>query len=232
MGRGVRRAGRAAWPVLGLALLLVSCMTTAHGTWHVVQPGENLYRIGQFYGVGVADILEVNDIRDVTDIRVGTELWIPRARADRSPRGPLVPPPEVLRALARGEAGGERPPGRLVWPVIGGTLTSRYGPRWGRMHEGIDIGARSGTPIRSVADGRVIYASRLGSYGNVVIVKHGSGIATVYAHNRRNRVRKGARVNKGDVIAEVGASGNATGPHLHFEVRKNDRPRDPLRYLP
>ncbi len=214
-------------------MLLASCVTLSHGTWHVVQPGENLYRIARFYGVSVEEILELNDVADVSDIRVGTELWIPGVDPDRMPSGALVPPPAALRELARGEVGaGEIAPGPFAWPVRGGRLTSRYGPRWGRMHEGIDISARRGTPIRSAADGRVIYSSRLGAYGNVVIVKHAPGIATVYAHNHRNRVRKGTSVHMGEVIAEVGSSGNATGPHLHFEVRKNDRPRDPLRYLP
>ncbi len=219
--------------VVAILVLVLGCAGTPRGAWHEVQPGENLYRIARFYGVGVDDILDSNRISDVTEIRVGTELWIPGTRASRAPQGPLVPPPEVLRELARNNdgLGGSASGGEFDWPVQGGKLTSRFGPRWGRMHEGIDIGARAGTPIRSVGDGEVIYASRLGGYGNVVIVKHGAGVATFYAHNRRNRVKKGARVRKGDLIAEVGASGNATGPHLHFEVRKHDRPRDPLRYL-
>lgn len=214
-----------------LLLLASGCATTARGAWHVVQPGENLYRISRYYDVHVDDILETNRVYDVTDIRVGTELWIPGARSSRAPHGPLVPPPEVLRELARNEGKATTQAGDFGWPVRGGEVTSRYGPRWGRMHQGIDIGARSGTPIRSAGDGVVSFSSRLGGYGNVVIVKHGDGVATVYAHNRKNRVKKGRRVRKGDVIAEVGQSGNATGPHLHFEVRNHDRHSDPLRYL-
>ena len=161
---------------------------------------------------------------------MGQEIWVPGGSAVRRPTGPLVPPPEVQREMSRRAGGGSLGDGALSWPARG-TLTSRYGPRWGRMHQGIDIGARPGTPIYSAGAGRVLYSGRLGSYGNVVIVRH-EELATVYAHNRRNRVRKGDRVQRGELIAEVGASGNATGPHLHFEVRKNDRPLDPLRYLP
>ena len=113
-----------------------------------------------------------------------------------------------------------------------GELTSRFGRRRGRRHEGIDVANRSGTEVRAAEGGRVIYSARLGAYGNVVIVRHDARYETVYAHNRRNRVRKGSHVRKGQVIAELGSTGNATGPHLHFEIRENDRARDPLLYLP
>jgi murein DD-endopeptidase MepM/ murein hydrolase activator NlpD len=87
--------------------------------------------------------------------------------------------------------------------------------------------------VRAAEAGRVIHSGKgLGAYGNVVIVKHTGRWATVYAHNRRNHVRKGAFVEKGDVIAEVGKTGNASGPHLHFEIRRGDVPRDPLPCLP
>ena len=214
------------------ATLWLSCLgNSASGTWHEVQAGENLYRIARYYGVDARELQELNDIPDVGDLRVGQEIWVPGSASVQSPRGPLVPPPEVQREMNRRRAGGRSVrDAALAWPARG-TLTSKYGPRWGRMHEGIDIGARPGTPIYSAGAGRVIYSGRLGGYGNVVIVRHDE-LATVYAHNRKNRVRKGDHVRQGELIAEVGASGNATGPHLHFEVRKNDRPLDPLRYLP
>ena len=161
-----RRLGLAA--ITLAALLLVACSTTARGTWHVVQRGENLYRIANYYGVPVADILESNSVPDARDIRVGTEIWIPGAGDGRPPPGPLVPPPAVLRELARnGGSGSTLARGQFDWPVRGGTLTSRYGVRRGRMHQGIDIGAHSGTPIHSAGDGKVIFSSRLGAYGNV-----------------------------------------------------------------
>ena len=126
--------------------------------------------------------------------------------------------------------GGQGP--RLGWPVRG-RLSSKFGWRNGRKHEGIDIPAKRGTPIYAAEAGRVIHSGDgLGDYGQVVILKHVGRYSTVYAHNRRNRVKKGEFVEKGDLIGEVGTSGNASGPHVHFEVRRDRTPVDPLFYLP
>jgi murein DD-endopeptidase MepM/ murein hydrolase activator NlpD len=213
---------------LGLILALAGCASRPASTVHVVAPGENLYRIGLHYGVSVEDIARANGIRDERQLEVGTQLVIPRP--ERSALGRPVMASERLRAVAQADAledGGLQ----FAWPVHG-RVTSRYGWRRSRMHEGIDIAARSGTSVRAAEAGHVIYASRLGAYGNVVVVRHGKVYETVYAHNRRFHVKKGARVRKGDVIAEVGATGNATAPHLHFEIRRHDGARDPLLFLP
>ncbi|MCY4088085.1 MAG: M23 family metallopeptidase [Actinomycetia bacterium] len=114
---------------------------------------------------------------------------------------------------------------------MNGVLTSPFGPRWGRLHAGIDIGAPFGTPIVSVASGVVIDAGWLGSYGNLVVVDHGNGLSTAYAHQQRIVVSVGDRVSEGAVLGEVGSAGFSTGPHLHFEVRVNGVPHDPLDYL-
>lgn len=212
----------------GAALVLAACASRPDGTFHVVQPGENLYRIALHYDVSVADIARANDIRDERQLEVGARLWIPRPEREAILQ-PLLPP-ERLRALAQNDAL-ENGALRFSWPLHG-RLTSRFGWRRSRMHEGVDIAARSGTPVRAAEAGRVIYASRLGGYGNVVVVRHGERYETVYAHIRRFRVPKGARVAKGDVIAEAGATGNASAPHLHFEVRRDDTARDPLLFLP
>jgi murein DD-endopeptidase MepM/ murein hydrolase activator NlpD len=118
----------------------------------------------------------------------------------------------------------------LIWPV-GGPVTSGFGWRWGRMHEGIDIGAGSGTPIHAAAAGRVIYCGWEGGYGNLVVLDHGGNIATAYGHQSSIAVACGQQVNQGDVIGYVGSTGHSTGPHLHFEVRINGNPVDPLGYL-
>ncbi len=118
----------------------------------------------------------------------------------------------------------------FIWPV-NGVLTSGFGPRWGRMHEGIDIGASSGTGIRAVAAGRIIYAGyNAGGYGNLTIIDHGNGLATAYAHQSAIYVGGGS-VSQGTVIGAVGSTGSSTGPHLHFEVRVNGSPVDPMGYL-
>jgi murein DD-endopeptidase MepM/ murein hydrolase activator NlpD len=117
------------------------------------------------------------------------------------------------------------------WPVEG-RITSGFGPRRESFHDGIDIAAPRGTPVCAVADGEVIFSNVLHGYGNIVIVRHRHGYVTVYAHNQRNLVQEGAIVRRGQRLAEVGQSGRATGPHLHFEVRKDNLARNPLRYLP
>ena len=121
----------------------------------------------------------------------------------------------------------------MLWPVDG-TLSSPFGAHDGRRHEheGIDVAVAEDTPVRAACDGLVTYAGNgLRGYGNVVIVQHADGLATLYAHNRALEVRQGELVTRGQIIARSGASGNASGPHLHFEVRKGSIARDPLGYL-
>ena len=118
----------------------------------------------------------------------------------------------------------------LIWPVQG-ILTSPFGPRWGRIHEGIDIGASTGTPIVAAAAGRVIVSGWSGGYGYLVVVDHGNGMATAYAHNSSLVAGVGQQVAQGQLIAYVGNTGNSFGPHLHFEVRVNGGAVDPMGYL-
>jgi len=118
----------------------------------------------------------------------------------------------------------------FIWPV-NGTVVSGYGWRWGRMHEGIDISASTGTPIWAAAAGNVIYAGWLGGYGNLVVVDHGNGLATAYAHASSILVSVGQPVGQGETVSLVGSTGNSSGPHLHFEVRVNGAAVDPLLYL-
>ena len=120
--------------------------------------------------------------------------------------------------------------GGLIWPVSG-PITSPFGMRWGKLHPGIDIGASMGTPIKAAAAGRVIVAAYSGGYGNLVVIDHGHGLATAYAHQSRIAVGVGQRVAQGQVIGYVGSTGFSTGPHLHFEVRVNGKPVDPMGYL-
>jgi murein DD-endopeptidase MepM/ murein hydrolase activator NlpD len=119
---------------------------------------------------------------------------------------------------------------KLVWPVEGGRLASGYGIRAGHFHEGLDISASEGTSIHSIADGRVVFAGLLGTYGRIIVIYHGDGISSVYAHNSVNLKGKGARVQRGEAIALVGQTGRAKGPHCHFEMRKDGKPTNPLRY--
>ena len=117
----------------------------------------------------------------------------------------------------------------FIWPV-GGPVVSPFGWRWGRMHEGIDIGAGYGAPIVASAAGVVIYAGWMGGYGNLIIIDHGGGLATAYAHQSSFAIGGGA-VSQGQTIGYVGCTGHCYGPHLHFEVRVNGAAVDPLGYL-
>ncbi len=120
----------------------------------------------------------------------------------------------------------------MMWPVQG-PLSSPFGPRDGRVHDGIDLAVAEDTPVRAACDGVVAYAGDgLRGYGNVIIIQHAGALATVYAHNRALEVKKGDLVTRGEVIARSGQTGRATAPHLHFEVRKGSIARDPLGYLP
>jgi murein DD-endopeptidase MepM/ murein hydrolase activator NlpD len=124
------------------------------------------------------------------------------------------------------------------WPLLrGGVVTSKFGyrrhPITGRrsMHKGIDIAAKQGSDIVAMADGLVIFSGRKSGYGNIVELRHANGLETRYAHNQRNVVNEGDLIRKGQVIAKLGSTGRSTGPHVHFEVRRNGVAVDPMRYL-
>jgi murein DD-endopeptidase MepM/ murein hydrolase activator NlpD len=237
MGGRVARAAQ----LVAAAALLACALGCSHGpkqgggAWAVVKPGDTLWSLAQRHGSTVAAIERANDDVVPSALRIGQKLWVPRARAGSG---------AVRRAPSRAETLEERTEaqcGELArqeelafeWPVLG-HLTSAFGDARGRRaHEGIDLVADEGTPIHAAEAGRVVYAGDdLGDYGRVVIVKHLGRWATVYAHNRKNLVDEGAFVERGDVIAEVGDTGNATTPHLHFEVRRANQPRNPQSCLP
>ena len=142
----------------------------------------------------------------------------------------VAPRTKPVSTPAPAPATGACGPLRLAAPVKG-TVTSGFGPRWGRNHEGLDIAAPSGTPIRAAECGVVSFAGVQSGYGNMVCVKHSSRFETCYAHMTNYAVSQGQRVNQGDVIGYVGCTGNCTGPHLHFETRVDGTARDPRPYL-
>jgi len=134
--------------------------------------------------------------------------------------------------LAAAQGAGDTTPSSsgLIWPV-NGPVTSPFGYRWGRLHAGIDIGVPYGTPIHAAASGTVVLAGWVGGYGNYTCIDHGGGMATCYAHQSSFAVSTGEHVTQGQVIGYVGSTGHSFGPHLHFEVRINGNPVDPLGYL-
>jgi murein DD-endopeptidase MepM/ murein hydrolase activator NlpD len=120
--------------------------------------------------------------------------------------------------------------GEMIWPT-NGAFTSPFGPRWGRLHAGIDIGAPEGTPIRAALSGKVVLLGWTGGYGNYTCIQHSGALSTCYGHQSRYGTSLGANVSKGEVIGYVGNTGNSTGAHLHFETRVNGNPVNPMGYL-
>ena len=201
----------------------------AHGVHHVVKAGENLYRIGKAYDIGYEELARVNGIKDASQIRVGQKIFIPDAT--QSLRVGIITPTELSSPGPRSPEAPELADKGFIWPV-NGIIHSNFGPRGASAHDGIDIGAPQGTPIRAIERGEVIYSDQLRGYGKIVIVRHADGFVSVYAHNEANLVREGQIVSRGDILGRVGSTGRVTGPHLHFEIRKNNSAQDPLRYLP
>jgi murein DD-endopeptidase MepM/ murein hydrolase activator NlpD len=197
--------------------------------YHEVRRGENLYRIGKAYGVSHVELARANGISDAGKLEIGQKLFVPGGRR--------VLPVNVItpeRAVSDAPPGNELPLGEgvFIWPLATGTLTSTFGPRGRSFHDGIDIGAAPGTVVRASRDGAVIYSDTLRGYGNVVIVQHAGGYATVYAHNEENLVDAGTQVRQGEPLARVGRSGRTSGPNLHFEIRKDNIARNPIYFLP
>ncbi len=245
---------------LHLAAVVALCFACAHrpaqkqaarplkpdeqrGVMHHVQPGETLWRIAQAYQVPLESILQENALEDPSRLQESSLLFIPgaarelklppageivTARAEQRPArrlGPSAIPRAGQRPLdpaAHGEP--------LAWPAPG-VLISGFGARERDRHEGIDLACPEGTRVLAAEDGLVLFAGEQRGYGNLVLLAHEGDLVTVYAHNSENLVSKGDRVSRGDAIALVGHTGNATGPHLHFEVRVAARPRDPLGFL-
>lgn len=218
-------------------LFLLAC-GTPYGVYHRVEKGQTLYRISKTYGVKMEDIIKANKLKEPENLKEGQVLFIPGA-SEVLPVKPYVPEGRGEKIKIRGDEGGKifSPRNKKVqvdfmWPVVG-EITSGFGKRNGRNHDGIDISAPEGTPIRAVEDGRVVYSGNdLRGYGNLIIIKHEGNLFTIYAHNRENLVKKGDFVKKGDIIGKVGKTGRISGPHLHFEVRERKTAVNPLIYLP
>ena len=220
MGRGA---------VVAVAVAFLAACAGPAGVRHRVARGESLYRIAKAYGVAPETLARANGIKDSQRLEVGQVLVIPHARhavpvgviTPERARGDRPAPPELPRGASP-----------FVWPVDAGLLSSPFGPRGATHHDGIDISTPEGTPVRAARGGRVLYSDELRGYGNIIILSHDDGYATVYAHNRENRARSGDTVGQGDVIATVGRTGKTSGANLHFEIRKENVARDPLYYLP
>ena len=154
---------------------------------------------------------------DISDLNEQIQEQLAEAQASTSTTDPLPAGP-----IQSGSSG-------MIWPVSG-TVTSPFGMRWGRLHAGIDIAVPSGTPIRAAKSGSIVLAAPTSGYGNYTCIDHGGGLSTCYAHQSSFAITSGS-VSQGDVIGYVGCTGSCYGDHLHFEVRINGAPVDPMGYL-
>lgn len=225
-----------------------------HKELYVVGVGETLDQIAEKKGVALDDLLRNNPEVRAYDGQVyaGQVLVVPRDMPKEVPRPskrksvvrvasavssePAVEGADRERSVraTRAKPGPYANGMPLSWPVAGETvITSRFGMRWGRLHAGIDIWHPDEwrTPICAARGGVVIEAGARGGYGRLVVIDHGRGVETVYAHLRRILVSAGQTVETGDIIGYMGQSGYTTGVHLHFEVRLHGRPVNPLTYL-
>jgi lipoprotein NlpD len=199
------------------------------GRWHFVAQGETSASIARQTGIPLEDFLEINGLRRNEPLEPGRPVFL--LAPDRAPSQPSPPaPPANIAPLAPDVPATKAP---LRWPLAAPRLTSPFGRRWGRVHEGIDMAAPIGTPVYAAGAGVVAYAGdRVRGYGNMVVIRHNDGMVTVYAHNSVLLVHGGDVVAAGQEIARVGDTGRSTGAHLHFEVRRGGDPQDPMPFLP
>jgi murein DD-endopeptidase MepM/ murein hydrolase activator NlpD len=197
------------------------------GAYHIVEKHQNLYRICKTYGVDIREVAQQNGITDVNRIQTGQRIFIPGAvktltvevYIEDVVKEPVEREKPVLQKVD------------FIWPVEGKCL-SFFEDEERKRHQGIDISSPPGVPIRASNSGWVIYSGNaISGYGNLILLRHSDEFVTVYAHNQVNLVEEGMRVEKGQTIGKVGQTGRASGPHLHFEIRRNNKAVDPIPFL-
>lgn len=191
-------------------------------TEYRLKSGDNLWSLSRKHGINVQMLMAYNGITRPEQLQIGQVIRIP---AEGESEETVVP----VLAMARTSLS-SRGLGALFLPVVG-TISSQFGWRKSGFHHGTDIAAKTGTPIKAAEAGTISFAGWRSIYGQMVIIDHGNEIQTVYGHTSKILVHEGQQVIQGQVIAKVGSTGRATGPHLHFEVRVKEQVVDPFRYL-
>lgn len=209
------------------------------GVWVEVGSRDTLESISAHHGADPVVVAELNNLASCGDVSSRGELFVPAeggslpgdGRPAKTPSVKSEPQAQSVRAVRNAQGTCVAEP-CLAWPVDGEVMAV-FDVRRQAPHDGLDIRAPEGTSIRAAASGKVLYSGDgIKGYGNMVILRHEQGLVTVYAHALRNLVKEGETVEQGAVVAEVGRTGNAREPHLHFEVRQREDPTDPLNYLP
>lgn len=207
---------------------------------HIVKEGETLEQIAGIYELTVPALVTANDLSDSENLQAGQKLTIPpKPKEIREKKEKKIPVAQREKKKTRGskpektqvEEEAQEEVSRFVWPVDG-RMTSGFGPRRKRDHDGIDIVAPKGTPVFASRDGSVLYSGKMSGYGNLIILKHRGNFFTAYAHLSEMGVAKGKRVKQGEQIGKVGRTGRASTTHLHFEIRHKTKAVDPMEYLP
>ena len=223
-----------------------------------VKPGDTLAAIALRHGISIAEIIQANRLINPNQLRISQRLDIPEKNNIRAIAQEVVPSPQYQRGTVVSPHLPHLPPlaapgqylpkpinentappilpgstnTAFIWPAKG-VLTSGYGMRWGRMHRGIDIANKIGTPIYAAATGVVEFEGKKRGYGNLVDIRHLDGSLTRYAHNHKHFIDVGKKVQQGEIIAHMGNTGFSTGPHLHFEIHPSGkRAENPIAYLP
>ena len=178
----------------------------ASDRYYIVQPGDNLASIAFMLETTPRQLQRANPWANSRPLQPGMRLSVPLSTYDSDPTSAETGEFQIRSA-------------DYIWPLKRFEVSSNFGFRRGRLHSGIDLRAPSGTPIHASAAGKVTFSGYKGGYGHTVVIDHGQGIETTYAHNSRNLVQSGQWVQQGEVIARVGRSGRATGYHVHFEFR-------------
>ncbi|MDO8505325.1 MAG: M23 family metallopeptidase [bacterium] len=194
------------------------------GVTHIVKKGETLGGIVKKYGASIEEVQQINTLAEVT-IAPGIKIIIPGGRPYSAP---VAAKPPVRREIIVPPSIAALPGGKFLWPLRSKIITQYFSWR----HAGLDVGDKIGAPIYAVENGVVELAGwGAGGWGNMVLVNHGNGLKTRYAHASKLLVAPGQQVNKGQVIALIGSTGRSTGPHLHLAVYLNGRTINPLQYL-
>ena len=196
--------------------------------YYIVQPGDNIHSIAFALETTPQELREANRWADPARLQPGMRLAVPGSSPGQAHAS--VDPLAHDRAATTREDSLPRA-ADYIWPLRKFEVSSRFGKRYGRLHSGIDLRAPRGTPVHASAAGRVKFSGRRRGYGHMIVIEHGGGIETAYAHNEQNLVSVGQRVSQGEIIARVGRSGKATGYHLHFEYRRHGQALDPARRM-
>ena len=215
--------------ILGILFLTYSCAHLQDGRYIRLRKDDSLNKLSSIFGISAQRIAAANRGRP---FQVGRPYLIPLGPApvDSGPEKKIKNNIKMTRKERRSVKIAKRILKRhhLLWPVPSKQkISSHFGKRWGKAHRGIDIAAARGTHILAADDGVVVHSAKMGGYGRTIVIAHHNSLFTVYAHNKINYVREGERVARGEVIGQVGQSGKATGPHLHFEIRKNGQAVNP-----